>query len=547
MVVLLVAAIKTSLVLAIGLAISIGLRRRSAAVRHWVLATAMVYAAAAPLVGVVMPAWTLPTSVFRTVSDANVDVSIRMTPVPPGPSAPSHTGSVSNIATAPGDIATAAIRLWFAGVALNLFVLLVGMLQLQRLRSPVAGFASDSLARSLEDLSHRFRLKRRLMLVRSDRPGVLVTWGVVWPKILVPSDVDQWSAERIAMVLAHELAHVARGDWLVQMIAEVLKAICWFNPLFWIACARLRQESEYACDDAVLNIGVDSRTYATELVELARRFGRYRQQWLPAPAMTARPSNLERRVRSMLNARIERRPITHSRRWALAVALLVPLLPIASFAQGGFATFSGVVVDQQDRVLPAATLTLSDGLRNVKHETKTDSNGYFELVGLPSANYTFEATLPGFRSVTGSVAIQGEPLHRTIKMQVALLQETIRVTSDDGAITSAHQRGNAFKKRPVLPCPTPTADGVGGNIRPPHKVKDVAPGYPGVDGNIEMTATIGTDGSVVDVQVVKADRPELEPAAIEAVRQWEFDSTLLNCVPIEVQMNVSITFRRAGN
>ena len=82
------------------------------------------------------------------------------------------------------------------------------------------------------------------------------------------------------------------------------------------------------------------------------------------------------------------------------------------------------------------------------------------------------------------------------------------------------------------------------NIRPPRKVKDVRPGYPGAAGNVELAATIGTDGSVTDVQVVKSDHPELAPAAIDAVRQWEFTSTLLNCVPIEVQMNVSVTFRR---
>jgi protein TonB len=86
--------------------------------------------------------------------------------------------------------------------------------------------------------------------------------------------------------------------------------------------------------------------------------------------------------------------------------------------------------------------------------------------------------------------------------------------------------------------------GVGGNLRVPRKVKDVAPGYPGVNGSVQLVATIGTDGSVTDVQVVKADRPELGPAAIDAVRQWEFTSTLLNCVPIEVQMNVSVSFLR---
>jgi TonB family protein len=85
---------------------------------------------------------------------------------------------------------------------------------------------------------------------------------------------------------------------------------------------------------------------------------------------------------------------------------------------------------------------------------------------------------------------------------------------------------------------------VGGNLRPPRKIKDVAPGYPGVSGNVQLMATIGTDGSVTDVRVVKADRPGLVPSAIDAVRQWEFTSTLLNCIPIEVQMNVSISFRQ---
>jgi TonB family protein len=131
-------------------------------------------------------------------------------------------------------------------------------------------------------------------------------------------------------------------------------------------------------------------------------------------------------------------------------------------------------------------------------------------------------------------------------MQVSSLQETVRVMSDSGAITTAQQRGGVFAKRRVSSCQgNDSTAAVGGRIRPPRKVKDVAPGYPGVEGDVELAATIGTDGSVVDVQVVKAERPELAPAAIEAVRQWEFDSTLLNCVPIEVQMNVSVSFRKA--
>ena len=48
-----------------------------------------------------------------------------------------------------------------------------------------------------------------------------------------------WSDERARVVLSHELAHIRRGDWIVQLSAELLRAIYWFNPLLWVACRRL--------------------------------------------------------------------------------------------------------------------------------------------------------------------------------------------------------------------------------------------------------------------------------------------------------------------
>jgi len=114
------------------------------------------------------------------------------------------------------------------------------------------------------------------------------------------------------------------------MAAELLRSVYWFNPLMWIACRRLRRESEQACDDAVLSLGVEGRAYATELVDLARAFNRNRRTWSPAPAM-ARPSSLERRICSMLNARLNRRPITPAVCLVIAIALFTISLPIAGF------------------------------------------------------------------------------------------------------------------------------------------------------------------------------------------------------------------------
>jgi protein TonB len=63
-----------------------------------------------------------------------------------------------------------------------------------------------------------------------------------------------------------------------------------------------------------------------------------------------------------------------------------------------------------------------------------------------------------------------------------------------------------------------------------------------IAGKVLMKATIAVDGTVRDVQVIKSVQPDLDNAAVEAVRQWLFDGTLLNCAPVEVTMNVSIDF-----
>jgi TonB family protein len=91
--------------------------------------------------------------------------------------------------------------------------------------------------------------------------------------------------------------------------------------------------------------------------------------------------------------------------------------------------------------------------------------------------------------------------------------------------------------------------GTGGQIRPPRKIRDVRPRYPesariaGIGGTAKLVAVIGTEGTVTQVQSVdQSVQPELVDAAIEAIKQWEFDGTLLNCTPIEVEMTVSVGF-----
>jgi protein TonB len=98
------------------------------------------------------------------------------------------------------------------------------------------------------------------------------------------------------------------------------------------------------------------------------------------------------------------------------------------------------------------------------------------------------------------------------------------------------------------PAPPPVAPvRVGGNIKPPTKIRDVKPVYPAiaqsarVQGVVIIEATIGPNGRVQDARVLRSI-PLLDQAALDAVKQWEFTPTLLNGVPVPVIMTVTVNF-----
>ena len=97
-------------------------------------------------------------------------------------------------------------------------------------------------------------------------------WGATNTQILVPVGLRESSAAERALVRAHETAHAGQRDSLFQLLAQLAGAIYWFHPLIWIAVAKLRRESEMACDDSVLRLGILPSSYADLLLEAADAF-----------------------------------------------------------------------------------------------------------------------------------------------------------------------------------------------------------------------------------------------------------------------------------
>jgi TonB family protein len=531
---------KVTLIVLIALAASAALGKRSAAVRHWVLAMGMLFAGLTPSLSMVLPEWHQPFGgqpAVEAVQDAaspTVTTGVEFF-IPSDPSG-------NRPARASVSLEQALRAAWAAGTTMSLLVLFVGLCRLAWLASR---------ARRVTDPRWK-ELLGPVALLQSGHPALLVTWGFFRPKIVLPALAEEWSDDRMRIVLWHELSHIRRGDWFVQLLAEFLRAAYWFNPLVWIACRRLRQESEQACDDEVLGLGVVGVDYATELLGLARDLRQPRRtlfSGFPAPAM-ARPSSLGRRVSAMLNAQIDRRPITATARVATVVALLLVAIPIAT-AQS-FATLSGTLVDPSGAPIAQARVILTSADKQSKHEVLTAPAGAFQFVGVLPGVYELSTQVDGFAAAKENVTLApGQTLQRPLQVRMSSLSETITIAANPSDLSPDPVPANVIRAtRPADAKPDACVAAVtGGNIRPPRKLVDIWPVYPaaartaGAQGVVVLGATIGLDGFLKDIDVLRdGGNSDLALAAVTAVREWEYSQTLLNCSPVEVRVTVMANF-----
>ena len=522
--------LRSSAILGAGLIAHVLLGRRSAALRHFVLAAAILLSAAVVPLSFVLPSWDirLPSWPQRATTVSSI-VTV------------AAGSTVAAESTAPVvHVETIIAICWACGFAFTAFLLVVEGWRLVRLSARAEEIHSPEWISTAERIARSYEVRRPVALLQTGASDLLATWGLFKPRVLLPAHVDNWSTDRIRIVLSHELAHIRRNDWFIQIAGEAVRAMFWFNPLIWIACTRLRRESEQACDDIVLGERIPVREYAEHLLDIARKCRNPRAAWLSATPM-ARSSTLERRIAAMLNPALNRTSVSRSSAiWTIALLLAVTL-PTAAFraAQTSPATLTGSVYDTTGAVLPGVELTLENA-QEQKQQATTRADGRFDFPQAAPGKYVLTATLPGFRSLKQEFELKSSrDWDRAITLQVGEVQETISVR--ERRVTGPVGASQPQMAKPIR---------VGGNIRVPTKTLDVKPTYPksmrdaGREGVVPIEAVIGTDGSVSSIRVLTAQvHPDFAIAAVDAVRQWKFTPTLLNGAPVEVVMKVSVEFR----
>lgn len=275
------AALKGTIVLAVAWIATALLRERSADLRHRIWLAALI----------AMALLLVPVSVPQTM---------RMT--------------IDASAAAPGTVAVAAARsmpslamVWSVIAALLLLRWGAGILRLYRItrRSRAAG-----------------------TVLVSDAIQTPMTWGAIRPVILVPAYVEEWPEEQRDVVIRHERAHIERRDWLWQGFAQAMTAVFWFQPLVWLAAAQMRQEAEHAADDATLATGVQAPDYADRLMAVARQL----KGGSPAAAVAMlRKPVLTSRIAAILDSSRLRTGASVGARIGVVLAAAAVLVPLSAF------------------------------------------------------------------------------------------------------------------------------------------------------------------------------------------------------------------------
>ncbi len=160
------------------------------------------------------------------------------------------------------------VSIWIVGAMLFLLKLIGGFFYIKNLVSK-AQHLSDNYKRQLTSLKDKYAISRLVKIKESASISTPMVMGYIKPVILFPLGlVNQLTPQEVESILAHELAHVKRHDFLLNVLQMFIESIFYFHPGIWFISNKINMERENCCDDLAIQITGSNVSYAKTLVKL---------------------------------------------------------------------------------------------------------------------------------------------------------------------------------------------------------------------------------------------------------------------------------------
>ncbi|MCC6394381.1 MAG: M56 family metallopeptidase [Bryobacterales bacterium] len=424
-----------------------------------------------------------------------------------------------------------------------------------------------------------------------------ITFGWRRPVALLPAGFLDLPPESQAAIQAHEAAHVRRADWLFAVGEELIRCALWFHPGIWYLIARIHLAREQVVDREVVETTGNREAYLDALLAIAGL--KTKLDFVPAP-LFIRQRHFAERVAILLK---EVSPMNRKRMLlsltASVAAIIISatvssmLLPLRAAQSNGSqgadirAEAKGgpqVLYRHQTQYPPEAKLKRIEG--TVQVDVTIDGRGLvtdarvlsgpeeLRRAALQSVlQWQFTATgAPAHTEVEINFSLQDKgqggylgqlkriemtglsPDLQTrlapripVKVGDTLSQDAPAEIQKAVAEVDPRIRANVSADGVLHVSMAPMALRIGGNVQSAKLVKKVPPHYPPeakqsrLQGTVRLMVRIAKDGKVENVELIEG-HPMLAEAAIEAVKQWEYKTTLLNGNPVAVLTQVDVNF-----
>nr|ACH59003.1 peptidase [uncultured bacterium BLR5] len=187
---------------------------------------------------------------------------------------------------------------WFFGVLGLTARVTGGMIYTQRLIRCHTQLFGSYWTERLKHVSKRLRLSRSVRLLESSVVKVPTTIGWWRPVILVPGSVlSGLTPQQLELILAHELAHIRRHDYLINLFQVLVETLLFYHPAVWWISKQVRNERELVCDDMAVSVGGDPITYARALAKIERL-----RRETPVWALAADGGRLSKRIVRLIDS-----------------------------------------------------------------------------------------------------------------------------------------------------------------------------------------------------------------------------------------------------
>jgi len=250
---------------------------------------------------------------------ATPDVRPSMATIVVATLAPARGAGVQDVVRAANDALPAVVTFWLVGVVLLSIRLIVHWLRARRLVTRHTSPATEPWLSVAKRLCRALGVRQAVRLLESTAIQVPAVVGLLRPVILLPANaLAGLMPGQLEMILAHELAHIRRHDFLVNLLQAAVETLLFYHPAVWWISGQIRIERENCCDDLAIAVCGNALQYARALTRLEE----LRAQRMPL-AVSANGGSLLDRIRRLVS---ESSRTTGPVRGAAALALLVGML-----------------------------------------------------------------------------------------------------------------------------------------------------------------------------------------------------------------------------